>query len=318
MNEPDVTPVIDATVVGRYCENYGIPLSHAISIDRIRDHWNLERKLRSDILGSGSDVRWQVSDRAYSQLYELLAWHDGVSQTIAGVDDYRDWLSVIGSLPPKRNIFEVGSGQGRLLRAIADLGHTCRGTEITKNRGGKYDTEKNIDWATTDGIHLDDFEAANSYDVVISNQVIEHLHPDDLSIHFRSVATILDSGGIYVFSTPHRATGPHDLSAVLDTEEAVGLHLKEYSWGELAAVARATGFQSVQAATPFRLTALTGNSPVAGRVAMAAGKPYLAGMRVLEALLNRVGNRRTQQRWARALRRYNIFSDNIFMICKVS
>ena len=62
-------------------------------------------------------------------------------------------------------------------------------------------------WGETDGVHLDMFKLPESYDAVISNQVIEHLHRDDLAIHFRAAWRVLRPGGRYVFATPHCTQG---------------------------------------------------------------------------------------------------------------
>lgn len=40
------------------------------------------------------------------------------------------------------------------------------------------------------------------------DQVVEHLHPDDLASHFKGVAAILKTKGRYIFATPHSSVGP--------------------------------------------------------------------------------------------------------------
>ena len=312
---------VDDETIRRYRENYRIEADCPLLSDRIRDHWQMERQLRNEILDASPDARWETAEQAYTRLYELLAWHDGVSQTIGGIDDYWDWKTIIGT-QPRRKIFEIGSGQGKLLRTLADMGHICRGTEITSHRGEKY-VAADIDagratltWANTDGVHLDQFEEPGSYDLVLSNQVIEHLHPDDLTTHMLSAHKILVVGGRYIFSTPHRATGPHDLSVVFDREEAEGLHLKEYSWNELRRATLNAGFRRVTAATTIRFAKLGGNSDRSRQIALWTGGPYLTAMRILESLMSMIPSRRTQQRVARKLKQLKVFSDNIFLIAE--
>jgi SAM-dependent methyltransferase len=109
----------------------------------------------------------------------------------------------------------------------------------------------NITWANTDGIHLGKFEYKNSYDFVISNVVIEHIHPDDLAHHFKGAYEILAKGGKYIFSTPHKFYGPTDISNVFGMEKPKGMHLKEYMVFELVRKLRKAGFKKIY--FPYRI-----------------------------------------------------------------
>jgi len=119
-------------------------------------------------------------------------------------------------LGPARRVYEVGSGKGALIAWLAGKGFDCVGTEISSERGAPHVSDTpNLQWHTTDGVNLTDHEAPGSFDAVLSVQVIEHLHPDDLVRHFATAAGLLKPGGRYVLATPHRLSGPADLSAVV-------------------------------------------------------------------------------------------------------
>jgi hypothetical protein len=75
---------------------------------------------------------------------------------------------------------------------------------------------------------------------------VEHLHPDDLLEQTRNIFYCLKKGGIYVCVTPHRFSGPHDISKHFKALEASGLHLKEWTATELANLFRRAGFPQVQ------------------------------------------------------------------------
>ncbi len=130
---------------------------------------------------------------------------------------------------------------------LALNGYECKGTEITRERGEKLlpGSYTNLSWGISDGVHLDKFEPPDTYDVVVSDQVIEHIHPDDLESHLKSVYSILKRGGRYIFSTPNKYTGPHDVSRVFRLNEPAGMHLKEYTCRELFEATRRAGFDSV-------------------------------------------------------------------------
>lgn len=148
---------------------------------------------------------------------------------------------------PKR-IYEIGSGKAELVSYLAELGHTCKATEITHERGQKHGRDlPTLTWGVSDGVHLDRFEDRGSYDLVISNQVVEHLHPDDLIQHFKAVHSIFAEGGRYILSTPHAWYGPWDISKVFKCRRATGMHLKEYTYRELRAGLQAAGFARILA-----------------------------------------------------------------------
>jgi hypothetical protein len=82
---------------------------------------------------------------------------------------------------------------------------------------------------------------------VLSTQVLEHLHPDDLSTHLRAALKILQPGGKYIVATPHKMFGPADLSAVFGKPVPMGMHLREYLHGDLALALRQAGFEDIRA-----------------------------------------------------------------------
>ena len=98
----------------------------------------------------------------------------------------------------------------------------------------------------TDGLSLP--VPAGAATLAYSNQVFEHLHPDDGLDHLRQVYQVLEVGGRYVCITPNRLTGPHDISMYFD-DVASGFHLREYSATELAGLVRIAGFEHVEAWT---------------------------------------------------------------------
>jgi SAM-dependent methyltransferase len=256
MKEPRGQELID-----RYKKNYNIPVDANITEEMILAHWELEKRLTKELLACNPENRWEVFERCYSTLYNELWWLNqfiGTGSTISPSQRYKDWVYLIGQ-PPKK-IYEVGSGKGEMITYLASR-FECRATEITRERGKKYVSEhSNLSWGISDGVHLDCFEAPNSYDVVISDQVIEHLHPDDLYEHIKGVLSILSSGGRYIFCTPHKQIGPSDISRVFKCDKPMGMHLKEYTYKELKELLERAGFKDIYAVLriPTKITQLFG------------------------------------------------------------
>jgi SAM-dependent methyltransferase len=234
MNEQDI--------LLRYRRNYG--LSDAINLTHVNQHRELEAELTKRLWNSTPANRWKVFDDCYTSLYKGLPWLNG-SGSEKRWEKPGPWPRL---LKKRSTILEVGSGSGELVRRLVSLGHHCVATEITVERGEKHVKDvSGLEWRSTDGVNLARFEKPGTYDVVISSQVIEHFHPDDVRTHFENVRTILKSGGEYIFDTPHVGTGPHDLSRVFDLDRPSFVHLREYDFRDLGKLARAAGFRRVRA-----------------------------------------------------------------------
>lgn len=306
-----MTEIRGPELVRRYKANYGIPDRAPITEEMVLHHWALERRLTTELLSSDPACRWNVFERCYSTLYSELPWLNELSEKAppeAGGDGAADWSSLIG--PPPRRVYEIGSGDGRLAAALADRGYDCTATEITRERGQKWTAaRRGLKWSVSDGVHLDTFERRASYDAVISDQVIEHLHPDDLVGHFAGAYTILKFGGRYVFATPHAFEGPSDVSRVFGSDRPEGMHLKEYTYGELQDAVYAAGFQRIEAV--FRL-------PRAVRVRChrsvhpAASRSYLLYLSVLERAIARLP--RQKQRHAGRMLRLGLWPSGITLV----
>ena len=229
-------------LVLRYRANYG--LSAAINARHVAQHRQIEEELTKRLWNSTPENRWDVFDDCYTLLYKSLPWlNESVGPSRWARTD--PWPRL---LKKRSTILEVGSGGGELIRRLATLGHRCVATEITVERGEKHVTDvAGLEWKSTDGVNLAKFEQQETYDVVISSQVIEHFHPDDVAIHFQNVRSILKPGGEYIFDTPHVGTGPHDLSRVFDLDRPAFMHLREYDFRTLASIARTAGFRKVRA-----------------------------------------------------------------------
>ena len=286
-------------LVDRYKAWYRIPEECVVTEEMALRHWELERRLTEELLASTPENRWEVFERCYNTLFTELEWLNeivdaGAAERIA--EFFPDWLLLIGR-PPKK-VYEVGSGKARLILFLAEQGFECRATEITRERGEKWAaTHPNLTWGASDGVHLGEFEPPNSYDVVISDQVIEHMHPDDVLDHFRGVLTILVNGGRYIFSVPHVSVGPTDVSRVFGYDKPKGMHLKEYTYGEIAKLAKQAGFKRVQAAMRFprRLSRL-----LRREVKPKPSALYLIHLRIVEKLIMAMPTQELRRRAARA------------------
>jgi SAM-dependent methyltransferase len=238
--------------VKRYRSIYKV--GRDINVEHVVQHERLESSLTARLLESSAETRWEVFEAAYSTLYRELPWLNVKDDSQGLSARVKSWSFLI---PSGARIYEVGSGKGELLNFLASNGCFCVATEITRERGATHlDVGGGVVWRNCDGVNLGRFEGADQYDFVVSTQVIEHLHPDDVEKHLREARAILRPGGQYIFDTPHASGGPHDLSKVFNLPKARYMHLHEYTWIEVADLLRKAGYSQISAV--FALPRLCG------------------------------------------------------------
>lgn len=305
-------------LVERYKQNYSITDNFDISEQMVLAHWELEKQLTKELLNSTLENRWQVFENSYTRLYQELEWLNRARQgQDDATEDYETWAKTIGA--PPQTVYEIGSGQGQLIQYLASCGFDCKGTEITRERGQKHlnNPAANIQWGQSDGVHLERFEPDGHYDVVISSQVIEHLHPDDLNAHFKGCYKILKPQGRYIFTTPHCYTGPHDVSSVFNYDVSRGMHLKEYTYAELLKQLQAAGYRQVYASIPLKFRRLFAKLHLHQEAQMIkVGEVYLQLLLVTEAVLGLVPQRKLQRSLSKFLKQLLLFRDNIFLVAQ--
>lgn len=233
-------------LVIRYQHNYNLQPGE-VTFDMVMKHWNLEKKLTKELLASSVSNRNAVFINAYNTLYTELPWllksGSDVREELSLAIYSQRWLSLLGEVSGKL-VYEIGSGNGNLIRLLASLDAQCIGTEITEGRPNNKKSP-NLSWHVTDGVNLSMYEPEEHFDLVISDQVIEHLHPDDTQTHFDQAYRILKPSGKYVFYTPHYYIGPGDVSRIFNCAEAEGMHLKEYKYKEIFRYLKKAGFKKI-------------------------------------------------------------------------
>lgn len=138
-------------------------------------------------------------------------------------------------LPPARRVLDIGAGNGRFAHAAASA-HWVVALEISAEaiavlRDGPGESGRPA-ICQANGLRLP--FAAATFDAIVSQDLIEHLHPGQLAPHLAEVHRVLAPGGRYFLHTPSSLHGSTSL----------GLHLREYRLRELRRTAQAYGFRS--------------------------------------------------------------------------
>ena len=216
--------------------------------ERLRAHYLVERSLADRVRAAGTfDERRQIVSSMYDELFARVPDHprlvlrDGATeerrqQVEWNLAQLRPWLT------PGCTFLELGAGDCALAARVAQAASRVYAVDISDQTGGEP-LPANCELVLSDGRSVDVPEAC--VDVAFSDQLMEHLHPDDALQQLSNIQRCLKPGGVYVCVTPNRLYGPTDVSGNFD-EVATGFHLREYSLREIRELFERAGFNGLQ------------------------------------------------------------------------
>ena len=214
------------------------------NLEQLRHHYNVEKELAARLRDSTQQERSVLFGKLYNELFERVPDHprlvrrDTPELSQKSISARMTLLQPV--LFPEATFLEFAPGDCRLIETVCPLVKRAIAVDISDQRE-KGASPKNFELVIYDGYTLD--VPSESVDVLFSYQFLEHLHPADVADHFALAYRLLRKGGIYVFATPHRLSGPHDVSRHFsDTPEC--FHLKEWTYREMFEVLRSAGFAS--------------------------------------------------------------------------
>lgn len=215
--------------------------------EQIRSHYEIERPLADRLRDAAPDERLGLYGKVYDELFQRVP--DAHQLTLKKHPAFRmhrvrrhvNWLRPY--LHSDRTYLEIGAGDCALTLAVAPYVRRAIACEVSEEILTGVDAAPNFEVVLSDGVSVP--MPACSVDVVFSDQMMEHLHPDDANEQLHNVYRALAVGGVYMCNTPNRLSGPHDISQGFD-EEATCLHLKEYTNREMEDLFRSAGFARVR------------------------------------------------------------------------
>jgi ubiquinone/menaquinone biosynthesis C-methylase UbiE len=220
------------------------------SPERITAHYELERELAARLRNARKTERPAVYGHVYSELFARIADHP---QHTASRDvnsaRLRSQIRIVTPYLSRSSTFvEIGCGDAALSVAVAQITGTSIGVDVTEALIPVH-KPSNFQFLKTDGTTLN--LESSSADLVYSNSLIEHLHPDDARDQLVEIHRVLKKGGRYICITPNAASGPHDISKYFD-EVATGFHMREYDYGSLKTLFAEAGFRRFRAVVVIR------------------------------------------------------------------
>jgi len=215
---------------------------------QLRRHYEAEKAIADRLRAADADQRRTLYRSMYDELRAAIPddprWTAAPDPAAAARAVRRQRALLGGYLRPDATVVEFGPGDCRFAVSLCDRVRKVVGVDVADHRPADLPRPENFRLVLYDGFEAPLPDACA--DVVFSDQLIEHLHPDDTAGHFRLAHRLLRAGGAYVFRTPHAFCGPHDVSRYF-CDRPQGFHLKEWTVGELAAAVKAAGFRRVRA-----------------------------------------------------------------------
>jgi SAM-dependent methyltransferase len=217
------------------------------SPERLRAHWDIERELADRLRSASRDERTALYGTVYDELFRRvpdhpqLVWAANPEQRRA--EAARAAALVRQFLPPGGVFLEIGAGDCSLSLSLCPHARRVYAVEVSREIASVDSPPDNFELLITDGRSIP--VQHGTVDLAYSNQLMEHLHPDDAIEQLAQISATLRPGGRYICLTPNRLLGPGDISMYFEEDVARGFHLREYSNGELRDVMRRSGFARV-------------------------------------------------------------------------
>jgi len=225
-----------------------VPANWNLTEDQIKQIFDIEKKLADKLRNYPQQERLKMYSPIYDEYFASLPFHPQftVKKNTAATSDKIEYLyNVVKSFIKKDETFvEIGAGDCALSILLANKGYRSVALDVTDSVAKlNNETPLNFTFMTFDGFVFP-FKNKSSF-CAFSNQLLEHLHPDDADLQTKGICDFLKEGGRYICITPNKLTGPHDVSRFY-TNNNVGFHLKEYSANDLKKHFLKAGFTRVK------------------------------------------------------------------------
>jgi len=220
------------------------------TIEQLRQHYAIEKELAARLRTAPFSERRNLYSSLYDELFTRVPWHVQLRDKKQGRNLDRQMKLLRPFLHPETVMLEIGAGDCALSFEASRQVKKVYALDVSDVISSQKQFPSNVELILSDGVSIP--LPDNSVDLIYSNQLIEHLHPDDVQPQLAEIWRALKPGGITICITPNRISGPHDISRYFD-EVACGFHLKEYTFSDLRGLFQKVGFRRLAAISKIPL-----------------------------------------------------------------
>jgi len=222
--------------------------------EQIREHYEVEKSLANQLKSASKEERHSsLNVFLHEELFRRVPHHPLLTKKLSPADRKKavekQMRKFAGLLEKDICFLEIGPGDCALSFEVSRFVRQVYAVDVNKILTENDEVPDNFELLISNGCSIPVPE--KSVDIGFSNQLMEHLHPDDAYEQLENVYRALVAGGVYFCDTPNRLNGPHDISRGFD-ENPTGFHLKEYTVTELSELLKKAGFAKVKMCTRLK------------------------------------------------------------------
>jgi 2-polyprenyl-3-methyl-5-hydroxy-6-metoxy-1,4-benzoquinol methylase len=233
--------------IERFSRDIGLPS------DKMATALEMERRFHRAVLSEQAPERRRaLYTDIYARIFEVYGFEFAAAREL--VPTPRDGL--VELLMPElrgRSILDVGCGAGEFLISCARLATPKRLIGLDLFVRPSELPEHRLTFIRGEVI---DFALPEKVDVVISDNLYEHIAPQDVPSHLASIRRVLQPGGTLILLTPNRHFGPWDVTRIIDDSysgrtPAQGTHVNETTYTDLLPQLSDAGFERFRSLWPM-------------------------------------------------------------------
>lgn len=233
----------DYPFLSAFSKDIGIPP------ENLAKAFEYEKKFHENILKENDfNKRQAMYEDVYNFVHELY----GNTEDESNLNNKYKVMNLFKKELSNKSILDIGCGKGNfLLNVEKNIKHKrLVGVDVSDTF---LPQSSNVEFIKA---NILDFDIGEKFDIIISDNVLEHISPNDMDIHLKLVKQHLKEDGIFIALTPNRLFGPHDVTRIVDYTysnqiKAMGTHLNEMSYGEAIKLLKGYGFKKFNTVIPL-------------------------------------------------------------------
>jgi SAM-dependent methyltransferase len=174
--------------------------------EQIREHYEIEKELANRLTNASRSERRHLYSTLYDELYSRVPLHPQLTRKISikksaeRTAAQMQWLKYF--ISDDMTFLEIGPGDCSLSFEVAKFVKRVYAVDVSEKITLTKSYPKNFQLIISDGTSIP--IPLGIINLAYSNQLMEHLHPDDALEQLRNIYCSLMPGGRYICITPNR------------------------------------------------------------------------------------------------------------------